>query len=71
MKHVIYRTLSSFHLNLTKVIDRILMYIYRDQFASCGKDVVFYPTKSYFFYKTISFANNVYIGPGFMFMSSG
>jgi len=70
MKHVIFKTLSSFHLNLSKVFDRLLMYVYADQFASCGKDVFFYPTKSYFFYKTISIGNNVYIGPGAMFLAS-
>ena len=46
------------------------MYIYRDQFASCGREVYFYPTKSYFFYNTISVGNNVYIGPGAMFLAS-
>jgi acetyltransferase-like isoleucine patch superfamily enzyme len=46
------------------------MYIYRDQFASCGSGVHFYPTKSYFYYKTITIGNNVYIGPGAMFLAS-
>lgn len=70
MKHPIFKALSSFHLKLGKVYDRILMFLYRDQFASCGKGVYFYPTKSYFFYKTIEIGNNVYIGPGAMFLAT-
>jgi acetyltransferase-like isoleucine patch superfamily enzyme len=46
------------------------MYIYRDQFESCGRGVYFYPTKSYFYYRTISIGNNVYIGPGATFLAS-
>jgi acetyltransferase-like isoleucine patch superfamily enzyme len=70
MRHFIFRALSSFHLMLSKSYDRILMFFYRDQFASCGKNVVFYPTKSYFYYKTIEIGNNVYIGPGAMFLAA-
>ena len=70
MKHYFFKFLSSIHLNLSKGIDRVLMFIYRELFASCGKGVYFYPTKSYFFYKTISVGNKVYIGPGAMFLAS-
>lgn len=70
MKGIIFKTLSSLLLILSKALDRILMYIYRYQFVSCGKGVYFYPTKSYFFYKTITIGNNVYIGPGAMFLAS-
>jgi len=70
MKHFVFKTLSSFHLNVAKALDRILMYIYKDQFASCGKGVYFYPTKSSLFYKTITVGDNVCIGPGAMFLAS-
>ena len=70
MKHFIFRALSSIHQTLCKISDRILMFIYRDQFASCGKNVHFYPTKSYFYYKTIEVGDNTYIGPGAMFLAS-
>jgi acetyltransferase-like isoleucine patch superfamily enzyme len=70
MRHLISKALSSFHLNLSKSIDRILMHLYKHQFESCGKGVYFYPTLSYFFYKTISIGHNVYIGPGAMFLAS-
>jgi acetyltransferase-like isoleucine patch superfamily enzyme len=70
MRHFLLKALSSFHLNLSKGLDRILMYLYREQFAACGKNVHFYPTRSYFYYKTIFIGNNVYIGPGAMFLAS-
>jgi acetyltransferase-like isoleucine patch superfamily enzyme len=59
-----------FHLNLGNIYDRMLMYMYREQFASCGKNVLFFPTKSNIFYKTIEVGNNTYIGPGAMFLAS-
>lgn len=40
---------------------RLLM---RPLFAACGRNLVFFPTKSYFDYKHISVGDNVYIGPG-------
>jgi acetyltransferase-like isoleucine patch superfamily enzyme len=46
------------------------MFVYRSQFASCGKNVYFYPLRSFFYYKTIEIGNNVYIGPGAMFLAS-
>lgn len=67
---MVFRILSSIHLFLSKSIDRVLMFMYRSQFASCGKNAHFYPTKSYFFYKTINVGNDVYIGPGAMFLAS-
>ncbi len=70
MIHLIFKVLSLFHLNLTKSYDRILMYLYRHQFASCGHGVHFYPTLSYIYYKTIFVGNDVYIGPGAMFLAS-
>lgn len=46
------------------------MYLYRSLFAKCGKNVVFYPTKSDFYYSNISIGDNVYIGPGASFIAS-
>jgi len=36
----------------------------RPLFASCGKNVMFFPVRSHFSYKRISVGENVYIGPG-------
>jgi len=47
----------------------MLMFAYREQFASCGRNVYFYPTNSYIFYKTIEVGNDVYIGPGAMLLA--
>ncbi|MCU0458711.1 MAG: acyltransferase [Bacteroidales bacterium] len=53
-----------------KGIDRILMYLYRSLFAQCGRKVIFYPTKSDFYYSHISIGDNVYIGPGASFIAT-
>ena len=53
-----------------KVRDRVLMSFYKAQFASCGKNVRFFPTKSFFYYKTIKIYDDVYIGPGASFLAS-
>ena len=53
MKNWFFKALSDVHLNFSKGFDRILMYLYRSQFAACGKNVHFYPRESYFYYKTI------------------
>jgi acetyltransferase-like isoleucine patch superfamily enzyme len=70
MRYFFFKILSSIHLLISKSYDRVLMYAYRSQFASCGSNVHFYPAQSYFFYKTIEIGNNVYIGPGAMFLAS-
>jgi acetyltransferase-like isoleucine patch superfamily enzyme len=70
MKHIIFKSISFIHLNLCRIYERTLMYIYKEQFASCGKRVYFNPAKSYFLYKTISIGNHVSIGRGAMFMAS-
>ncbi len=67
---MIFKILSSIHQVITKSYDRVLMHLYRHQFASCGRNVHFYPVRSYFYYKTIEIGNNVYIGPGAMFLAS-
>lgn len=66
---MINKALSGLHLLLSKSIDRILMFLYRAQFESCGKNVYFYPTQSYLLFKTINIGNDVYIGPGAMFLA--
>lgn len=65
---MISKVLSGLYFFLSKSIDRILMFLYSSQFESCGKNVYFYPTQSYLLYKTISIGNDVYIGPGAMFL---
>jgi acetyltransferase-like isoleucine patch superfamily enzyme len=70
MIHLLFKCISSVHILLQKAKDRFLMFSYRTQFASCGKKVVFFPTKSFFFYKTITMGDDVYIGPGATFVSS-
>lgn len=70
MFHSILRSVSLTHSFLQKAWDRLLMFFYREQFASCGKKVVFFPTKSFFFYETINVGDDVYIGPGATFSAS-
>lgn len=53
-----------------KSYDRILMLLFRNLFKECGKHAYFYPTKSEFYYKTISLGNHVYIGPGALFLAT-
>jgi acetyltransferase-like isoleucine patch superfamily enzyme len=55
---------------IQKSYDRLLMYLYRSQFARCGRGVHFYPTKSELYYKTIEVGNSVYIGPGALFLAA-
>jgi len=69
MKHIIYKGLSSIHLNLRKLIDRALMHLYRHQFAACGRNVFFYPAMSDIYYRNIHIGNDVFIGPGASFMA--
>jgi acetyltransferase-like isoleucine patch superfamily enzyme len=70
MLHNIFKIISSLHMLSQKTWDRILMFFYRAQFASCGKNVRFFPTKSFFFYKTMKIGDDVYIGPGATFSAS-
>lgn len=70
MNNFIFKLLSSFHIFITNGYERILMYLYRSQFAKCGKKTIFFPRKSYFFYSNISIGNNVSIGAGATFLCS-
>ena len=47
--------------HLYESVGRLLM---RPLFASCGRNLEFFPTRSHFSYKHILVGNNVYIGPG-------
>lgn len=69
MKNKANKILSSIHLLISKTWDRLLMFSYRSQFATCGKNVYFYPTQSYIYYKTINAGDDVYIGPGAMLLA--
>lgn len=62
--------LALLHFYILKLFDRLLMYGYRKLFRTCGKNVIFYPTKSDFLYQNISIGNNVFIGPGASFIAS-
>lgn len=53
-----------------KIFDRILMYIFRSLFRYCGRNTIFYPTRSEFLYKNISIGNNVFVGSGASFIAS-
>lgn len=66
----IFRILSDIHIFLTKSWDKLLMYIYRAQFYSCGKNVKFYPSKSDLYYKNIQIGDNVFIGQGASFIAT-
>lgn len=69
MKNNLFKILSTVHLLCEKSYDRVLMFLYRSQFASCGRNVYFYPTRSYFYYRTIEAGDDVYIGPGAMLLA--
>lgn len=45
------------------------MYLFKNLFGRCGRNVVFYPTRSDFYYKHIFIGNNVFIGPGASFIA--
>lgn len=53
-----------------KIIDKILMYIYKPCFSSAGVNVIFNARKSHFSYKSISVGNNVGIGEGAIFIAT-
>jgi len=53
-----------------KGYDRVMMYFTRYLFAQCGKNVIFFPTRSHFQYKGISLGNNVSIAKGVSLIAS-
>lgn len=52
-----------------KTYDRLLMYVFKSLFKSCGKNVKFFPTKSSFSYNNIELNEDVFIAPGANFSS--
>ncbi|TCK84878.1 acyltransferase [Albibacterium bauzanense] len=57
-------------LNLFRAYDRLIMILFRSLFKSCGKKVRFFPTKSDFYYQTISIGSDVFIGTGASFIAT-
>ncbi|WP_064965674.1 acyltransferase [Tenacibaculum ovolyticum] len=55
---------------VSKVYDRILMYVFRKSFYSIGENVIFKPTNSSFTYNNISIGNNVGIGDNASFIAT-
>jgi acetyltransferase-like isoleucine patch superfamily enzyme len=68
--HILLKAVSSFLILCHKIIDRSLMHIHKEQFASCGKHVMFFPISSEIMYKNIHIGNGVYIGPGALFIAA-
>ena len=52
-----------------RVLSRLLMFVLREAFRSCGRNVVFDPFGSYSF-ETIEIGHDVFIGPGAVFQAS-
>lgn len=65
----ILRIITDIHSFSLKGVNRLFQVLYRSKFARIGKNVTFFPLKSFFTYDTISIANDVYIGPGACFSS--
>jgi len=61
--------LAIFFLFVSKIYDRVFMYVMLSMFKKHGKNNVFFPTKSSFSYNNIVLGNDVYIGPGANFSS--
>jgi acetyltransferase-like isoleucine patch superfamily enzyme len=64
------KLIALFFLYLEKLFDRLRMILYSNLFAKCGKNIIFFPTNSKFFYKNISIGNNVSIGYGASFIAT-
>lgn len=65
-----YKILGLFYVLISKSFDRLIMHFNSKLFASCGNNVVFFPTKSIFTYKNITIGNNVSIGFGANFIAT-
>jgi acetyltransferase-like isoleucine patch superfamily enzyme len=64
------KLIALLYIYITKIFDRMIMYIVRYLFANCGKNVIFHPTKSDFLFKNITIGNDVSIGSGANFFAS-
>lgn len=62
--------LAVFVLYLGKIFDRLLMFLFRSMFKSCGKNVFFHPTKSHITYNNVTIGRDVYIGFGASFIAT-
>lgn len=56
------KTLAKLLIFISKVYQRLLMYIYRPMFKKHGRNLLFFPHNSTFSYSTISIRDNVFIG---------
>ncbi|GAA0881351.1 hypothetical protein GCM10009119_43210 [Algoriphagus jejuensis] len=63
------KLLAKLLLFISKVVRRILMVIFRDLFASAGRNFIFNPYDD-FSYQNITVGNDVFIGSGAVFASS-
>lgn len=57
------RYIASFFILVHRVFDRLCMYIMLSLFKSHGKNILFYPTNSFIFYKNIILGSDIAIGP--------
>ncbi|WP_320110144.1 acyltransferase [Pseudomonas corrugata] len=64
---LIFKRLSAAHLLLSKGWSRLLMHVYKCQFRTIGKNVIFDPVRSSFSYKTINLGSNIFVGSGAVF----
>lgn len=62
--------ISYFYEYTYKIFNRILRYSFKERFASCGKNVRFYPSSSQFIYRNIHVGNDVQIGYRASFIAS-
>lgn len=67
---MMFKLMGLFYVLAAKAFDRIMMYFTRNLFNKCGKNVIFYPTKSDFIYKNVSIGNDVFIGSGASFIAA-
>jgi acetyltransferase-like isoleucine patch superfamily enzyme len=56
-------------LNVKRVYERVCMHLMISLFKNHGENVIFFPTNSSFSYQNIVLGNDVYIGPGAIFLS--
>lgn len=62
--------IAIFYLVISKLYDRLIMYLLITLFQKHGTNVRFFPTKSDFHYKNISIGNDVFIGAGASFIAT-
>ena len=65
-----FKILGRFYLLITKTSDRMIMHFTRNLFSDCGKNVIYFPTNSFFTYENITIGNNVSIGYRAIFIAT-